>query len=197
MKSDAKKKLVKKAVKLINTENALDNIAHFESIPSAKVHFSFAWGTHLSDEQFEWIFRLFSENMRLLYQISHWGYDESTKRQELRATTSRFIIAKNEEDRPVAFMHYRFEMDFDSAVLYCYEIQVESGYQTKGIGTALLSIAESLGKRMSMEKIMATIFAFNGKSLAFFHKNGFSVDPSCPDAGDDVDYLILSKSLSG
>lgn len=49
---------------------------------------------------------------------------------------------------------------------------------------------------MSMDKMMATIFAFNGKSLAFFHKNGFSVDPSCPDADDDVDYLILSKSLS-
>ena len=41
---------------------------------------------------------------------------------------------------------------------------------------------------------MATVFAFNAPSLAFFHKNEFSADSSCPD-GDDVDYLILSKKV--
>ncbi|VIO97947.1 Uncharacterized protein BM_BM6414 [Brugia malayi] len=105
---DVKKKLVKKATKLINTENAIGGTTRFENFPS-------------------------------------------------------------------------------------YEIQVESEYQVKGIGSTLLSIAECIGKKMSMDKLMATVFAFNGNSLAFFHKNGFSVDSSCPDSGD---YLILSKSLS-
>ncbi|VDN18847.1 unnamed protein product [Gongylonema pulchrum] len=195
MKFDVKKRYVKKAMKLTNTANAIDGTSRFESIPSEKVHFSFAWGTHLSDEQFEWVFQLFVDNMRSMYQISRWGYDEHSKRQELRATTSRFIIAKNADGKPVAYMHYRFDTDYDSAVLYCYEIQVESEYQAKGIGTALLSIAECLAKRMSMDKIMATVFAFNGNSLAFFHKNGFTTDPSCPEASSEVDYLILSKCL--
>lgn len=46
-----------------------------------------------------------------------------------------------------------------------------------------------------MDKIMATVFAFNEKSLGFFHKLGFSADITCPDAEQDLDYLILSKSL--
>uniref|UniRef100_A0AAF5RVR6 N-alpha-acetyltransferase 40 n=1 Tax=Wuchereria bancrofti TaxID=6293 RepID=A0AAF5RVR6_WUCBA len=190
---DAKKKLVKKATKLINTENAIGGTTRFENFPSEKVHFTFSWGTHLSDEEFQWIFQLFVVNMRAMYEISQWGYDEVSKKQEFQATTSRYIIARNETNKPIAYLHYRFDIDFDSAVLYCYEIQVESEYQVKGIGSTLLSIAECLGKKMSMDKVMATVFAFNGNSLAFFHKNGFSVDSSCPDSGD---YLILSKTLS-
>uniref|UniRef100_A0A2K6W8Y5 N-alpha-acetyltransferase 40 n=2 Tax=Onchocerca TaxID=6281 RepID=A0A2K6W8Y5_ONCVO len=193
MKANAKKKLIKKATKLINTENAIDGTTRFENMPSEKVRFAFSWGTHLNDEEFEWVFQLFVANMRTMYQISQWGYDELSKRQELRATTSRYIIAKNTNNKPIAYLHYRFDIDFDSAVLYCYEIQVEDEYQLKGIGSALLAIAEYLGKKLSMDKLMATVFAFNGNSLAFFHKNGFSVDLSCPDDGD---YLILSKSLS-
>uniref|UniRef100_A0A0R3RVW3 N-alpha-acetyltransferase 40 n=1 Tax=Elaeophora elaphi TaxID=1147741 RepID=A0A0R3RVW3_9BILA len=193
MKVETKKKLVKKATKLINTENAIGGTTRFENIASERVHFSFSWGTQLSDEQFEWVFQLFVTNMRTMYQISQWGYDELNKKQELRATTSRYIIARNQNDKPVAYLHYRFDVDFDSAVLYCYEIQVESAYQVKGIGSALLSIAECLAKKMSMDKLMATVFAFNGNSLAFFHKNGFGIDPSCPDDGD---YVILSKLLS-
>uniref|UniRef100_A0A915PT25 N-alpha-acetyltransferase 40 n=1 Tax=Setaria digitata TaxID=48799 RepID=A0A915PT25_9BILA len=193
MKADAKKKLVKKATKLINTYSVINDTTRFENIASEKVHFVFSWGTHLNDEEFEWIFQLFVTNMHAMYQISQWGYDEVSKRQELRATTSRYIIAKNESDKRIAYLHYRFDIDFEFAVLYCYEIQVEKEYQIKGIGSALLSVAECLGKKMSMDKLMATVFAFNGNSLAFFHKNGFSVDSSCPDEGD---YLILSKPLS-
>ncbi|KAM3717651.1 N-alpha-acetyltransferase [Dirofilaria immitis] len=193
MKANAKKKLIKKATKLMNAENAIDGTTRFENIASEKVHFAFSWATHLNDKEFEWIFQLFVTNMRTMYQMSQWGYDELSKRQELRATTSRYIIAKNMNNTPIAYLHYRFVIDSDSAVLYCYEIQVEDKYQVKGIGSALLSIAECLARKMSMDKLMATVFAFNGNSLAFFHKNGFSVDPSCPDAGD---YLILSKLLS-
>ncbi|VDP12658.1 unnamed protein product [Onchocerca flexuosa] len=147
MKANAKKKLVKKATKLINTENVIDGTTRFENMASEKVRFAFSWGTHLNDEEFEWVFQLFVANMRAMYQISQWGYDELSKKQELRATTSRYIIAKNTNDKPIAYLHYRFDIDFDSAVLYCYEIQVEDEYQVKGIGSALLSIAECLGKK--------------------------------------------------
>ncbi|MCP9262581.1 N-alpha-acetyltransferase 40 [Dirofilaria immitis] len=181
----------------MNAENAIDGTTRFENIASEKVHFAFSWATHLNDKEFEWIFQLFVTNMRTMYQMSQWGYDELSKRQELRATTSRYIIAKNMNNTPIAYLHYRFVIDSDSAVLYCttatlpisyfgddiidkrsqytakhvfgssiYEIQVEDKYQVKGIGSALLSIAECLAR---------------------------NVDPSCPDAGD---YLILSKLLS-
>ena len=47
-----------------------------------------------------------------------------------------------------------------------------------------------------MSKLMATVFAFNGMSLAFFHKNGFVNDATCPEPEDGLDYLILSKPTS-
>lgn len=47
-----------------------------------------------------------------------------------------------------------------------------------------------------MAKLMATVFAFNGLSLAFFHKNGFISDETCPQPEDGLDYLILSKPTS-
>ncbi|VDN07380.1 unnamed protein product [Thelazia callipaeda] len=190
---DVKKKLVKKATKLMNIENVVKPISLFQDLANIQIHFTFKWGTCLSEEEFAWVFELFEKNMRGMYQISKWGYNEISKRQELRATTSRYIIVKNEDHKPIAYLHYRFVIEFDSAVLYCYEIQVEKDYQAKGVGSALLSIAECIGKKVSMEKLMATVFAFNGASLAFFHKNGFTVDSSCPDEGD---YLILCKSLS-
>lgn len=45
---------------------------------------------------------------------------------------------------------------------------------------------------------MATVFAFNGPSLAFFHKCGFRSDSSCMfgrDGAGGRDYVILSKQI--
>lgn len=38
------------------------------------------------------------------------------------STNCRYIIAKNQDDKPVAYLHYRFNIDFDSAVLYWWAI---------------------------------------------------------------------------
>lgn len=57
---------------------------------------------------------------------------------------------------------------------------------------------EKIAQRTRMELVMATLFTFNGPSLAFFHKNGFSTDDSSPDPSkyDYVDHMILSKPVS-
>ncbi|KHJ88176.1 iron-sulfur cluster assembly accessory protein [Oesophagostomum dentatum] len=50
--------------------------------------------------------------------------------------------------------------------------------------------------RTGMDKVMATVFAFNEKSLGFFHKLGYEADVTCPDENQGLDYLILSKTIS-
>ena len=47
-----------------------------------------------------------------------------------------------------------------------------------------------------MDKLLATVLAFNEKSLGFFHKIGFTTDSTCPTEDQGLDYLILSKSLN-
>uniref|UniRef100_A0A915CAB2 N-alpha-acetyltransferase 40 n=1 Tax=Parascaris univalens TaxID=6257 RepID=A0A915CAB2_PARUN len=195
-RSDLKKRLVKKANKMLNPVETLKCPIPTQTLSGEPLSFSFLWGTHLDDTLFQWVFKLFVENMRSFYEMSLWGYDETSKKQELTATTSRYIIVRNMNDTPIAYCHYRFDMDHDSAVVYCFEIQVEEKYQSQGIGTIMISMLESLGQKTSMEKIMATVFAFNHKSLGFFHKVGFITDPTCPTADDQLDYLILSKSCA-
>ncbi|KHN87319.1 N-alpha-acetyltransferase 40 [Toxocara canis] len=118
-----------------------------ETPSGEQLSYSFLWGTHLDDELFAWIFNLFVNNMRTFYELSQWGYDEVSKKQELTATTSRYIIVRNANGTPIAYCHYRFDMDHDSAVVYCFEIQVEEKYQSHGIGTIMISILESLGRK--------------------------------------------------
>lgn len=65
----------------------------------------------ISQEQHDWIFKLFKENMKNLYKKSHWvqkkrkimssynrtfkGYDEPSKQRELQDTTSNYLIIEH------------------------------------------------------------------------------------------------------
>ncbi|MFH4975394.1 hypothetical protein AB6A40_002103 [Gnathostoma spinigerum] len=194
--AEGKKKLVKKACKMKNPIVDLNCVPIEQTLDGEALSYLFLWGTHLNNEQFTWVFDLFNKNMRSYYEKSQWGYDAENKKQELQATTSRYVLVRNSVGRYVAFCHYRFCMDHASAVVYCYEIQVEPDYQSKGVGTLLISMLITVCERTGMDKVMATVFAFNEKSLGFFHKLGFAADITCPDAEQGLDYLILSHAIS-
>ncbi|KAL6744557.1 hypothetical protein Aduo_017480 [Ancylostoma duodenale] len=197
--SETSKRNVKKASKMSNPVEKLQCLPAHEdrkTLDGEIISFESYWATHLSKEQETWVFDLFKENMYALYSMSQWGWDPESKKAELGATTARFIIAKNERGENIGYTHYRFDMDHNCPVLYCYEIQVEEKYQKKGVGTLLMQTLETLAEKTGMEKVMATVFAFNEKSLGFFHKLGYETDITCPDENQGRDYLILSKTIS-
>lgn len=77
---------------------------------------------------------------------------------------------------------------------FSYELQISGKHQKRGIGTLLIDTLLNLAKNTGMHKVMATVFLFNGNSLAFFHKNGFRMDESSPQLNaEDADYVILSR----
>ncbi|PAV82009.1 hypothetical protein WR25_22642 [Diploscapter pachys] len=196
--ADQHKKVVKKAIKMKNPIEQLDCLPRHENRQTNDgevISFETHWATHLSDSQSLWIFELFRANMFEFYSQSQWGWDPESKRTELFSTTSRYVLAKNEKGEAIGYTHYRFDVDHSSPVVYCYEIQVEEAYQQKGIGTMILQTLEKLAKSTEMEKVMATVFGFNHKSLGFFHKNDYTSDVSCPDENAGLDYLILSKRV--
>uniref|UniRef100_A0A914I7Z6 N-alpha-acetyltransferase 40 n=1 Tax=Globodera rostochiensis TaxID=31243 RepID=A0A914I7Z6_GLORO len=171
------------------------NIATVDGEP---LRLEWRWGTRLDEADPAWVFDLFKRNMRELYLKSQWGYDEKAKQQELTATTARYLLVRNASAHPVAYVHFRFVEDEGRAVLYCFELQVEPDYQQKGIGAQLIDRLEQLAKATQMELLMATVFAFNSASLAFFHKRGFRTDSSCRfgrDGANGRDFMILSKQL--
>ena len=119
-------------------------------------------------------------------------------------------------------MHYRFVIEADQPVLYCYELQIESEYQRQKIGSKLLDIAESVANRLAelfvvkstasilssyvsivynrllfyrtgMEKVYATVFKFNAQSLNFFRARGYENDENFPECETKTDYYVVSK----
>ncbi|CAJ0588114.1 unnamed protein product [Cylicocyclus nassatus] len=189
--SEISKRNVKKAVKMANPIEKLQSQFASQYFFRELISFESYWATHLNKEQEAWVFDLFKENMYQLYAMSQWGWDPESKKAELGATTARFIIAKNEKGEKIGYTHYRFDMDHNCPVLYCYEIQVVQKYQKKGVGTLLMQTLETLAEKTGMDKVMATVFAFNEKSLGFFHKLGYETDVTCPDENQGRDYLIL------
>ncbi|KAK2168379.1 hypothetical protein LSH36_17g06030 [Paralvinella palmiformis] len=93
-----------------------------------------------------------------------------------------YLIARDETDKPVAFVHFRFDVDFDFEVLYCYEIQLIQAVRRKGLGKFLMQILELLAHKAQMKKVMCTVFNNNYASRAFFmEKLRYEVDETSPE----------------
>ncbi|XP_077517149.1 N-alpha-acetyltransferase 40 [Amblyomma americanum] len=146
----------------------------------------------------EWAFDLVSRNMRTLYEASQWGWSENAKRKELSHRDAWYLVAHMEDDNdgnglPVGFVHFRFDMDGGMSVLYCYELQLESHVQRRGLGSHLMRQLDVLAAHFRMCKTVLTVFKSNTGALAFYQKAlGYRIDETSP-AGDAADYVILSR----
>merc|ERR1712142_610953 len=114
------------------------------------------------------------------------GWKEKEKKEEMREDAAWYLLARTSEGTPVAFSHYRYDMDYDDEVVYCYEIQVEKGYRRKGLGRFMMKVLELLMIKANMLKLMATIFKNDKPELDFFKKClKFETDETSP--MDDLD----------
>lgn len=131
-----------------------------------------------------------------MYVKSDWGWNEANKKEELFEHNAWFLIARGEDGTPVAFSHFRFDMDFDDDVLYVYEIQLEKELRRKGLGKLMLKMLELLMVKAEMVKIMLTCFKHNPAASNFF-KNclKYEIDETCPynTIYEQFDYEILSR----
>ncbi|XP_003738295.1 N-alpha-acetyltransferase 40 [Galendromus occidentalis] len=170
------------------------DLVQFES-GDVKATVSRCWAHDASDEDKEFLFGLTEKNMKDFYEKSNWGWNESQKRKELTKKTSQYLIARDPNGRIVAFVHYRFDMDFDLPVLYCYEIQLIEEVQRRGLGGHLMHILYKLAERFKMKKVILTVFKHNPQALNFYQqKLKFRLDATAPKE-NHIDYTILSKNV--
>jgi hypothetical protein len=47
---------------------------------------------------------------------------------------ARHLIMWTHDNKVAAFSHFRFDMDYGTDVIYCYEIHIEDSFQRKGLG---------------------------------------------------------------
>ncbi|GAA5832948.1 hypothetical protein JCM11251_000542 [Rhodosporidiobolus azoricus] len=155
-----------------------------------------------------WVWELFEQNMKALYQTSEDGYDPVEKRKELFHLDSRYLVLYPSStptplEKPLGYCMFGFDTEETAAedddemcdVSYCYELQVASSARRLGVGKALMAALERLGKSCKMDKTMLTVFKANTDAVTFYESIGFGtdeIDPSDFD-GDVIDYRILSK----
>merc|ERR1712179_152409 len=99
---------------------------------------------------------------------AEFGWKEKEKKTEMREDLAWYLLARTQEGTPVAFSHFRFDMDYDDEVLYCYELQVEKAYRRKGLGKFMMKVLEMLMIKADMLKLMCTIFKKDKPEVEFF-----------------------------
>jgi len=154
---------------------------------------------NMTESQLKECLDLFERNMGELYRNSSWGLDMEKKSTEFRHHKARFLLLLDDHQNLVGFVHFRFEYDDEEspscAVLYVYEIQIDSVFRRCGIGKKLMGITECIARNESMSKILLTVFKSNQEAMSFYTKKmGFNIDETSPsEFGESVDYEILSS----
>ncbi|XP_032009081.1 N-alpha-acetyltransferase 40 isoform X1 [Hylobates moloch] len=146
----------------------------------------------------DWAFDLTKTNMQTMYEQSEWGWKDREKREEMTDDRAWYLIAWENSSIPVAFSHFRFDVECGDEVLYCYEVQLESKVRRKGLGKFLIQILQLMANSTQMKKVMLTVFKHNHGAYQFFREAlQFEIDDSSPSmsgcCGEDCSYEILSR----
>ncbi|XP_069705395.1 N-alpha-acetyltransferase 40 [Periplaneta americana] len=145
----------------------------------------------------DWVFDLEKKNMKSLYEQCEWGWNEKVKREEMTDDRAWYLIARTPEpeSRPVAFSHFRFDMDYGDEVLYCYELQLEEDVRRKGLGKFMLQVLELIGFSANMKKVVLTVLKHNPEAKAFFTALKYTLDETSPKDNvlEQYSHEILSK----
>uniref|UniRef100_A0A8C9PJF0 N-alpha-acetyltransferase 40, NatD catalytic subunit n=1 Tax=Spermophilus dauricus TaxID=99837 RepID=A0A8C9PJF0_SPEDA len=131
----------------------------------------------------DWAFDLTKTNMQTMYEQSEWGWKDREKREEMMDDRAWYLIAWENSSVPVAFSHFRFDVECGDEVLY---------WRPRGKTPVLLSCSTQ------MKKVMLTVFKHNHGAYQFFREAlQFEIDDSSPSmsgcCGEDCSYEILSR----
>ena len=201
---------VKHSKALVDTANSLSSssivsgLSAFTSFTSASEQRNFSLEAHkrvdLSDSMVDWAYKLTKANMEGFYKDSEDGWSGSSKKEELDDERAWYLIAY-ESGEPVAFSHFRFDLDGEDEVccevLYCYELHVRPNAQSLGLGKHMMRMLELIAFQAEMSKVVLTCFKHNPRAMRFYKEGlAYKVDVTSPIPGydgEDFDYEILSK----
>lgn len=108
------------------------------------------------------------------------------------------------DDTILGFTSFTLELDPDTHIpqLYIYEIHLLPSVRSCGLGKHLMSLNESIARKLGLEKVMLTVFTCNAKAEGMYRGIGYEEDEESPvervlRSGKVVRprYLILRKGL--
>ncbi|EAY18495.1 acetyltransferase, GNAT family protein [Trichomonas vaginalis G3] len=180
------------------TEDLLAIIPMFKAYKKNGLDITVKSHKHAPEELKTWIFELTKSCMQNYYENGN-GWDDKIKNTELFEDRARYLIAYDGE-KPIGFVHFRFEYDQNEYILYFYEIHIEEAYRNKGLGKFLVQACEFIALKNKVELVMCTLFKENGGSVKFFAGLNYRPHPSSPEMIDPADgveayYQVLWKPL--
>lgn len=185
----------------------------------------------LFPEEKEACFQIIKDTSRKDYEANaEDGWDDGRKKEEMGEEGMRFVLVRKAEkirkDTPsnssdnrysqspkkqdedssdiLGFSSFTLEIDPDTHIpqLYLYEIHLRPPVRSLGLGGHLMSLSETLARKLGLEKVMLTVFTCNTRAEALYRRLGYEVDEQSPEervlrSGKVVrpKYLILSKTL--
>lgn len=142
------------------------------------------------------IFCLLKANMEALYENTDWGWKDDVKLTELTHKDARFLIVRDLNEKIVGFSHFRFDVEQNLPILYCYELQIHDDYQRQGLGRHMMNILSIFAFEFKLLKIVLTVFRNNLVGINFYMNSLlFKKDATCPFAEEAKCYMILRKSI--
>ena len=191
----------RKCAEAEEADDLLDNLPMFKNYNKNGLNVSIQFFKHAPVEYRSWIFDLTKECMFDYYDKTN-GWDDKIKNTELFEDRSRYLIAfdKDDNNKPIAFTHFRFEYDTNEYILYLYELHVEEKYRNKGLGKFITQACEFIALKRGVELIMLTLFKANVGSMNFFNKLNYKPHPTSPEMIDpeeglDCFYAVVWKPL--
>jgi N-alpha-acetyltransferase 40 len=129
----------------------------------------------LQQNLFSLIFRIFESNMKSMYETTI-GWDPVEKQNEMCESEARYLIVR-EENSPssseiIGFCHFRFDMEDDVSVVYCYEVQVIQQKRGHSLGKHLMNTLERFALYFGLEAVFLTCFKINRLALDFYYHLG-------------------------
>ncbi|KAI4472726.1 hypothetical protein M0802_016541 [Mischocyttarus mexicanus] len=201
MKRRSKSQKLARAKCIINKVNSMkDPLEMIEKFNTYKGENAFivnlicVKGKDASSESRLWIFDIMERNMKDLYEKSNWGWDANAKQKELTEPNAWYLLASC-NNKLIGFSHFRFDIDYQIEVLYCYELQLEESVRGKGLGRFMMQALESMAFKHKMQKVVLTVLKNNPPALHFFYALGYKLDNTSPPNSEKKDYVILSKQV--
>lgn len=149
----------------------------------------------LSQAELDTMLSLCRDNMQALYNDCEWGWSDKEKRSEMTESMAKYLVARDAEGKIAAFCHFRFDLDYDDEVVYCYEIQLTKAYRRSGLGKFMMMILELLAFKKQMLYVRLTVLKHNDGANGFFRACGYTRDKTCLEDTiyQTYCYEILSK----
>lgn len=186
---------IERAQKCINPIDSLSDMTKYQN-ENLEVSFYTKRKADMDQKIIKWAFKLAETNVGPYYKTCGLGWQPKIKQSDLNKNWARYLVALDKKTKsPIAYSMFRFDLDYGTSVLYCYELHVAEKFQNNGLGTFMMKILEEIARQWKMEKVVLTVLKNDDGALRFYQRLGYTVDETSPDKEDKAEYEIYSKVM--